>query len=147
MRGLATVIKYNGWLLEPCQAEAWSKTMVGLWTGRNRGSAERTELLSPSAALIQALFNTSPHPSSDQHQPLDKPAHCVLREKKIMRTNPGRTDSHSPGERPSESRNMLTVKMCACVSRDLLVGAPLGPAKSRRQPKHGQQMEYHYFCQ
>lgn len=33
-RGLATVIKYNGWLLEPCQAEAWSKTMAGLWTER-----------------------------------------------------------------------------------------------------------------
>lgn len=25
MRGLATVIKYNGWLMEPCQAEAWKQ--------------------------------------------------------------------------------------------------------------------------
>lgn len=112
MRGLATVIKYNGWLLEPCQAEAWSKTMAGLWTERQRGSAERTELLSPSAALTQALFNTSPHPSSDQHQLSYKPAYCVIHE--IIRTNTGRTDSHSPGELPLRYPcNMLTLEMCA----------------------------------
>lgn len=76
--GLVTVIKYNGWLLEPCQAEAWSKTMASLWTERQSGSADWTELLSPSAALIQPLFNTDLHPNSDQHQPSDKPAHCAL---------------------------------------------------------------------
>lgn len=51
--------------------------MAGLWTERQRGSAERTELLSPSAALTQALFNTSPHPSADQHQLSYKPAYCA----------------------------------------------------------------------
>lgn len=76
--GLVTVIKYNGCLLERCQAEAWSKTMASLWTARQSGSAGWTELLSPSAALIQALFNTGQHPNYDQHQPSDKPAHCAL---------------------------------------------------------------------
>lgn len=78
VRGLVTVIKYNGCLLEPCQAEARRKTMVSLWTERQSGSADWTELLSPSAALIQALFNTGLHPNSDQHQPSHKPAHCAL---------------------------------------------------------------------
>lgn len=76
--GLVTVIKYNGWLLEPCQAEAWSKTMASLWTARQSGSVDWTELLSPSAALIQPLFNTGLHPNSDQHQPSDKPVHCAV---------------------------------------------------------------------
>lgn len=47
---------------------------------RERGSAERTELLSPSAALTQALFNTSQHPNSDQHKPSYKLVYCVIHE-------------------------------------------------------------------
>lgn len=129
MRGLATVIKYNGWLLEPCQAEAWSKTMAGLWTERQRGSAERTELLSPSAALTQALFNTSLHPSSHQHQPPYKPAYCVIH--KIIRTNTGRTDSHSPGELPSISLQHVNTGNVR-VWQGFHTGAPPEPAKSSR---------------
>lgn len=30
VRGQATVIKYNGWLLEACQAQAWAGTMARL---------------------------------------------------------------------------------------------------------------------
>lgn len=129
MRGLATVIKYNGWLLEPRQAEAWSKTMAGLWTERQRGSAERTELLSPSAALTQALFNASLHPNSDQHQPSYKPAYCVIY--KIIRTNTGRTDSHSPGELPLISLQHVNTGNL-CVWQGFQARAPPEPAKSPR---------------
>lgn len=50
---------------------------------------------------IQALINAN-------HQ-TSLPIVCNT---KIMRTKPGRTDSHSPGELPSVSCNMLMLKMC-----------------------------------